>query len=56
MLAKKPIPKPPPTIREVIRKIAMLGAFLARRGDKNPGVKTLWLGLQRGRDFVRGIE
>jgi hypothetical protein len=34
----------------------MLGGFLGRKGDGEPGVKTLWLGLQRIRDFVRGID
>ena len=56
ILAKKPVPKTPPTIREVIRRIAMLGGFLGRKGDGEPGVKTLWLGFQRIRDFVEGVE
>ena len=56
VLAKKPIPKSPPTLREVIRQIAMLGGFLGRKGDGEPGVKTLWQGLARVRDFVHGIE
>ena len=56
ILAKKPIPEIPPTIREVIRQIAMLGGFLGRKSDGEPGVKTLWLGFQRIRDFVDGVE
>jgi hypothetical protein len=56
ILAKKPIPKTPPTLREVIRQIAMLGGFLGRKSDGEPGVKTLWLGFQRIRDFVEGVE
>ncbi len=56
ILAKKPIPKATPTIREVIRQIAMLGAFLGRKSDGEPGVKTLWLGFQRVRNFVQGVE
>ena len=56
ILAKKPIPKTPPTIRDVIRRIAMLGGFLGRKSDGEPGVKTLWLGFQRVRDFVEGVE
>lgn len=56
LLAKKPIPKWPPTIREVIRQIAMLGGFLGRKSDGEPGVKTLWLGFQRVRGFVDGVE
>ena len=30
--------------------MATLGGFLARKGDGEPGVKTIWLGLQRVRD------
>lgn len=56
ILNKKAIPKIMPTIREVIRQIAMLGGFLGRKGDGEPGVKTLWLGFQRVRDFVEGVE
>ena len=56
ILAKKPIPKTTPTLREVIRQIARLGGFLARKSDGEPGVKTLWLGFQRIRDFVEGVE
>lgn len=55
ILAKKAIPKKPPTTRELVRQIAMLGGFLGRKGDGEPGVKTLWLGMQRLRDFVEGM-
>lgn len=55
ILAKKAIPKTAPSIREVVRQIAMLGGFLGRKGDGEPGVKTLWLGMQRLRDFVEGM-
>ncbi|EKD98372.1 MAG: hypothetical protein ACD_23C00469G0001 [uncultured bacterium] len=55
ILAKKPVPKINPTIRDVVRQIAMLGGFLARKCDGEPGVKTLWLGMQRLRDFVEGM-
>ena len=33
----------------------MLGGFLGRKYDGEPGVKTLWLGMQRLRDFVEGM-
>jgi hypothetical protein len=56
ILAKKAIPKAVPSIREVVRQIAMLGGFLGRKCDGEPGVKTLWLGMQRLRDFVEGME
>jgi hypothetical protein len=49
-------PKQTPTVREVIRRIAMLGGFLARKGDGEPGVKTLWQGFARVSRSARGIE
>jgi hypothetical protein len=49
-------PVSPPMIREVIRQIAMLGGFFGRKGDGESGVVILWLGFQRIRDFVRGID
>jgi hypothetical protein len=39
-------PSTPPPLREAIRWIARLGGFLGRRGDGEPGTKTLWLGFQ----------
>ncbi|MFN3988488.1 MAG: IS4 family transposase, partial [Rhodocyclaceae bacterium] len=56
LLAEKDPPKKTPTMREVIRRIAMLGGFLARKGDGEPGVKTLWQGFARLSSFVRGLE
>jgi hypothetical protein len=47
--------RPPakPKLREVVRLIAMLGGFIGRKGDGEPGVKTLWLGLH---DLRRAVE
>jgi hypothetical protein len=56
LLAEKTPPRKPPTVREVVRRIAMLGGFLARKGDGEPGVKTFWLGFARVSSFVRGVE
>lgn len=56
VLNKKTPPAKTPTVREVVRLIAQLGGFLARKGDGEPGVKSLWLGIQRLRDFVFGVE
>ncbi|MER2541310.1 MAG: IS4 family transposase, partial [Azonexus sp.] len=56
ILNKKKPPKKVPIIRELIRLIAQLGGFLARKGDGEPGVKSLWLGIQRLRDFASGVE
>jgi hypothetical protein len=40
----------------VVRLIAGLGGFLGRKGDGEPGVKTIWLGLQRVTDFAAGLR
>lgn len=51
-----PPPKTPPTLNEMIRMIASLGGFLNRKNDGDPGVKTIWTGLQRVKDFVIAME
>ena len=56
LLAKKPIPKTPPRLNDVIRQIASLGGFLGRKSDGDPGAKTLWIGLQRLVDFIAGMR
>ena len=55
ILNKKKVPSIPPKLNDVIRLVAMLGGFLARKADGEPGVKTLWLGLQRVMDFAAGL-
>lgn len=45
-------PGGPPTLREAVRMIARLGGFLARRGDGEPGPKTVWRGLCRLHDIT----
>lgn len=50
----KSLPATPPSLREAVRQIARLGGFLARKGDGEPGVKTIWRGLRRLDDFVTG--
>ena len=55
-MSSKPTPPLPPQLNEVVRRIAMLGGFLARKGDGEPGVKTIWIGLQRVTDFADGVR
>ena len=43
-------------IDTVVRLIASFGGFLRRKGDGEPGVKTIWTGLQRVMDFAAGIR
>lgn len=50
----KTVPTTPPGLREAVRLIARLGGFLARKGDGEPGVKTIWRGLRRLEDLVVG--
>jgi hypothetical protein len=46
----------PETIQEGILMIARLGGFLARKGDRNPGVKVLWIGIRRLTDITQGWQ
>jgi hypothetical protein len=50
------IPAQPPSLREAIRRIAMLGGFLGRKGDGEPGVKALWTGWRRLQDFTLAFQ
>jgi len=45
-LLHKKVPPVKPTLNEVLRQIACVGGFLARKGDGEPGAKTIWLGLK----------
>jgi hypothetical protein len=56
ILNKKRPPKKSPRLNEVVRLIAQLGGFLGRKGDGEPGVKTLWQGLTRVMDFAAGLH
>jgi hypothetical protein len=52
-VTKKPVTdNKPPTLREATRMVAILGGFLARKSDGEPGTQTLWLGLQRLDDIT----
>jgi len=49
----------PPTLHEAIRMVAMIGGFLGRKGDGEPGAETLWRGLQQldiGAKVWRGMQ
>lgn len=52
---RKQPPPTPPTLNEMIIMVAGFGGFLKRKCDKNPGNKSLWIGIQRVRDFAIGI-
>jgi hypothetical protein len=44
------------TVRDFVRGVARLGGFLGRRGDGEPGVRTLWRGYQRLQDMLLGVQ
>jgi hypothetical protein len=52
---RQPPPETPPSLDEMVRMVAGFGGFLNRKGDGFPGPQTIWIGLQRGRDFAAGI-
>ncbi len=56
LLMKRPLPRQAPRLNEVVRLVAMVGGFLGRKGDGEPGVKTIWQGLQRVMDCAQGIR
>ena len=56
LLMKKKPPEKIPRLNDVLRLIAQLGGFLARKCDGEPGVKTIWIGLQRVMDAVTTIQ
>lgn len=45
-LLRDKVPPAKPRLNDVLRQIACLGGFLARKSDGEPGVKTIWLGLK----------
>lgn len=45
-----------PPLQSIVNMLATLGGYLNRKNDSPPGVKVLWIGLQRARDFVSGFK
>ncbi len=44
------------TARDFVRAVAVLGGFLGRTGDGEPGWQTLWRGYRRLQDIVLGVQ
>ncbi len=49
-------PATPPGLREVTRMLAELGGFLARKGDGEPGVKTIWQGYDKLLHYIEAAD
>ena len=52
IVMKKGAPKKPPLLTDLVKMIAQLGGYLNRKHDGPPGPQTMWIGLQRMRDFA----
>lgn len=40
----------------MVRRLAQLGGFLARKHDGEPGIKSIWQGYQRLHEFIYAEE
>jgi hypothetical protein len=56
LLSKTPLPKTVLPLQQMMRVVAKLGGFLGRKSDGEPGVKAIWLGLQRTMDAASTIQ
>lgn len=56
-VAKKPLPSDQPvSLQQATRLVAKLGGFLGRKGDGQPGAKTVGRGLRRLHDMTIGYR
>lgn len=53
---RQPPPGTPPSLNEMIRRVAGCGGFLHRKGDGFPGAESPWMGLTCCHDFVIAIQ
>jgi Transposase DNA-binding/Transposase Tn5 dimerisation domain len=53
---QKPPPQKPPPLRTITRMLAQLGGFLARKGDGEPGVETVWRGYMELQRALKALE
>jgi hypothetical protein len=49
---RKPPPRDPPKLMEMLRLVAQLGGYVNRQRKDPPGPQTVWLGLQRLHDIA----
>jgi len=52
---RRAAPSKPPSLSAMVAMIAEWGGYTNRKSDGPPGPKTIWIGLQRAKDFARGI-
>lgn len=56
MRTKSLPPKIPPSLREATHMLAGLGGFLGRKGDGEPGVKTIWQGYDKLLHYIEAAD
>lgn len=49
---KRPPPKRPPKLQEMVRLVAQMGGYVNRPRHDEPGAETIWKGLQRMHDLA----
>jgi hypothetical protein len=49
-------PPAPPALRDIVRSLAQLGGFFARKGDGEPGIQAIWQGYQRLHECIYAVE
>jgi hypothetical protein len=52
VVTKQPPPKAAPSLEHMVELVAGLGGYLGRKHDGPPGPQTIWIGLQRMRDYA----
>ena len=56
MSKKKKQGKQKGTLGELVRMLAMMGGFLGRKSDGDPGIKNIWRGYRKLVDYVEAIN
>lgn len=56
MRKKTTPPKKVPCLRDMTRMLAGMGGFLGRRGDGEPGVKTIWEGYDKLLHYIEAAD
>jgi len=49
-------PASPPPLGEMVKTVACQGSYVGRAGDGDPGIVSIWTGLQRAMDYARAWE
>lgn len=56
MRMKTAVPRDIPSVRDMTRMLAGMGGFLGRKGDGEPGVKTIWEGYDKLLHYIEAAD